>query len=201
MKNVSTIAVMAVLMAFGAAIGNAQVTETSSPAAAITSSTCTGGTDGQGGLTDTITFSQAGTITDVNVSVDIDHTYRSDLQLSLLYNAVRSVLVLDADTSADNLYVTFDDSGAVECGDATSACGSSSSPNCTDDANRITCKAYDGGADVLLNTNYGGMSSTAGAWTLEVCDDAGGDDGTLQSWSITLDGPGLPVELMSFVIQ
>ncbi len=192
--------VLSAALALMVSIGSAQVTETANPAVAISDSSCAGNTDGQGDLTETLTFSQAGTINSVTVSVDIDHTWRGDLQISLLYNAVRSVLVLDADSSGDNLYVTFDDAGAVECGD-TSACGTSSSANCTDAANRVTCKAFDGGADVSLNTNYGGMSSTLGAWTLEVCDDAGGDTGILQSWSITLDGPGLPVELMSFTVR
>jgi subtilisin-like proprotein convertase family protein len=195
------IVVFGICLMLNAGWGSAQVTETSTPALAIPDSTCSGNVDGQGGITDTITFSQDGTIDDVNVSVDITHTWRSDIQISLNYNSVRSVLILDADTSGDNLFVTFDDDTAFQCGDSTSACGSSSSTNCTDDANRVSCKAYDGAADVLLDTNYGGMSSTLGAWTLEVCDDAGGDTGTLDAWSITLDGAGLPVELMSFDIR
>ena len=195
------ILIIGICLMMSAGFGSAQVTETSTPAALIPDHTCTDGTNGLGGITDQITFSQSGTIDDVNVSLDITHTWRSDLQISLLYNSVRSVLILDPDTSGDNLFVTFDDDTAVQCGDSTSACGSSTSTNCTDDANRVSCKAYDGAADVLLDTNYGGMSSTLGAWTLEVCDDASGDTGTLDSWSITLEGTGLPVELMSFDIH
>jgi hypothetical protein len=192
MVKCSVVCVAALVMCLPMA--NAQISETSNPAAAITSSTCSG-TDGQGGVTDTVTFAQAGTIDDVNISVDIDHTWRSDLQMSVVYNSVRTLLGADqGGFPQENYYALFDDDAAALCSDATQ-CGSGSSI-CDSSANRATCQP-----DESLDTNYATLGSTLGAWTLEVCDDASGDEGTLQSWTVTLDGTGLPVELMTFSVE
>ena len=45
-------------------------------------------------------------------------------------------------------------------------------------------------------------STSGGVWTLTAADDSSIITGTLNSWSLTLDGaPPLPVELMSFEIN
>jgi subtilisin-like proprotein convertase family protein len=52
-------------------------------------------------------------------------------------------------------------------------------------------------------TAFDGLSSP-GTWTLSVCDDAGGDEGTLQLWELSVNGmagDGLPVELVGFGIE
>ena len=45
-------------------------------------------------------------------------------------------------------------------------------------------------------------SVSGGVWTLNVADDSAICTGTLNAWSLTLDGaPPLPVELMSFDVN
>ena len=56
------------------------------------------------------------------------------------------------------------------------------------------------GGIVRMNAFDG--SSSGGVWTLTVWDDSSICTGTLNSWSLTLDGaPPLPVELVSFEIE
>ena len=174
---------------------NAAVTRTSSPGANIDSAAnlCTGA-DGAGGVTDTIAFTEnSASISDVDVRVAIDHTWRGDLQFDVAYSGGGGTVVLaaDHDGSADNYYATFDDEAATACG---TVCGSAA--NCTA-APGPTCSP-----DSAL-TAFDGLTSP-GTWTMRVCDDAGGDTGTWNSWAVTANGqPGdeLPVELMEFVID
>lgn len=170
----------------------AQVTRSSSPAAAIPDSTCSG-TDGSGGISDTIAYPETGTISDVDVRVAFDHTWRGDLQFHVAYSGGGGNVVLAADHggfNADNYYATFDDAAGVPCSTVCSTSGA-----CSSLLGSVTCSPNS--ALSAFNT-----LASPGTWTFAVCDDAGGDTGTLQTWEITVAGSGgLPVELVGISIE
>ncbi|RLE20506.1 MAG: hypothetical protein DRJ65_18075 [Acidobacteria bacterium] len=178
---------------------DAQVSHSSAPAIAIDTNNCLGddGGDGVDGWSDTIAFAEAGTISDVDVTVEIDHTWRSDLQFHVEYSVgAAGAIILAADhgsSSGDNYYATFDDEAATLCDDA-SMCGGDN-VTCTDAGTAVTCQP-----DMALSA-FDALTSP-GTWTMFLCDDAGGDFGTWNTWTVTVDGDGdLPVELMSFMVE
>lgn len=183
-----------ILTIFTAGVAQAQVTRTGAPSAAIVDSTCTG-VDGSGGPTDTIFFPETGSITDVNVRVAIDHTFRSDLQMHVTYTGGGGTVILAADHGGfaeNDYYATFDDEGAGPC---STACGSGATACSAVGAPGPTCQP-----DTAL-TAFDALASP-GTWTFALCDDAGGDTGTWQTWAMTVDGTGqLPVELMRFTVE
>jgi len=160
---------------------------------------CANTTNGLGGIASTIAFAETGTITDVNVRVEITHTWRSDLQFSVTYTGGGGTVTLagnpDHDGSGDDYYATFDDEAGTACSVACAAtgvgpCSAPSAPGPTCSPNQAL-SAFDGLA-------------SPGTWTLAVCDDAGGDSGTLQLWELTVNGmagDGLPVELVGFGVE
>ena len=105
-----------------------------------------------------------GTITDVDVEVELDHTYIGDLEIDVTHGG-SNVIVFSRCLNEDNLHVTFDDSGAA-----------------------INCASSDLGATVLpfspLSAFNGGTVMTD--WTLFVEDQAGIDTGTLQQWCVSI---------------
>lgn len=182
--------VIAFALALTAGFASAQITNTSTPALAIPDSECATG----GYVTDNIAFTEAGTITDVNVRVAITHTWRGDLQFFVDYSVGGGPvdLALNHDGSADNYYATFDQEAALPCIDPTMCEMGAGGP----------CETAPGPAcqpDGTLSSYY--TLASPGTWTISVCDNAGGDTGTLDEWAVTLDGPGLPVELMSFQVD
>jgi subtilisin-like proprotein convertase family protein len=197
-KNILlTLAILALLVA-GLSL-QAAVTRTSTPAIGPfgAASDCTGG-DGTGGaaLSDSIAFTEVSSgMTDVNVRVAFDHSFRGDLQFHVTYSGGGGVVILAADdgAAADDYYATFDDEAGASCASA-GACGAGTTcsaantpgPTCTPDT---ALSAFD-------------SLATPGTFSLVFCDDAGGDSGTLVSWAVTANGPGgLPVELLEFDIQ
>jgi subtilisin-like proprotein convertase family protein len=176
---------------------DAVVVRSNSPGLAVSNTTnACSGTDGAGGVMDTIAYPETGTISDVNVRTEIDHTWRGDLQFDVQYSVGGGIVVLaaDHDGSSDDYYVTFDDEAAMPC---STVCGTSGgTPPCSA-AQPETCQP-----DNSL-TAFDGLASP-GTWTIRVCDDAGGDDGTLQLWEMAVNGQagdGLPVELMGFKVE
>lgn len=138
--------------------------------------------------TSTLNFSVNGTITDANLTFDISHAWDSDVVVSLTSPSVAiQLLVQNCGGSADNYTNTTidEDAGAMTCAGTTGApfTGSFQSPAAG------TMDAFDG-------------SASGGIWTLTAADDSAAIAGTLNSWSLTLDGaPPLPVELMSFDVN
>lgn len=170
----------------------AQVSHNSSPGTAINSNTCVDNTSGAGGITDTIVFAETGTISDVDVRVEIDHTWRGDLQFDVSYSGGGGNVYLagDHDGSGDNYYATFDDEAGTTCA---TTCGVTT--NCVGTATAAICQPNS------PLTAFDGLTSP-GTWTLSVCDDAGGDEGTFQFWEMTVSGSGgLPVELQGFSVE
>lgn len=100
-------------------------------------------------------------ITDITIEVNIDHTWRADLDI-FLTSPLGTVVDLTTDNggSRNNLYVLFDDAAATSI--------TADNANHTVTVNRSPeqpLSAFDG-------------EDAIGVWTLQVCDDAGGDQGT-----------------------
>jgi subtilisin-like proprotein convertase family protein len=104
------------------------------------------------------------TITDVQVEVEIDHTYIGDLEIDVTSGGT-NVVLFSSCSSESNLHVTFDDAGGP-----------------------MNCASSDSNAVV---TPTGSLASYDGAavmsdWTLFVEDQADIDTGTLQQWCVTI---------------
>ncbi len=111
-------------------------------------------------------------ILDVNVLIDITHSYDGDLEISLLGpNGVEVMLVDNRGSSGDNFTNTvFDDEAAIPITDGTAPYTGSFRP------------------EEPLST-FDNLLAT-GDWTLKVNDTAGSDQGTINTWSITFLFPG-----------
>lgn len=188
MRNRSIVGpvVCAVLVGFGALQLFAAVTESSTNVPLAIPD--------NGNVNSTLNFSVNGTITDANLTVDIAHTWNDDIELRLTSPSIAAQLLwLDCGGSGDNIQVTIDqDAAALSTCPTTTVTGTVLPTNGTGAAPAAasgTMNAFDG-------------SSSGGTWTLNVTDDSSICTGTLNSWSLTLDGaPPLPVELMSFEIE
>lgn len=122
-------------------------TGTSSPGGAI---------EGLSTLTDTITISDACTVLDLSVDVDITHSWRGDMYITLWGPDGTGVdLHSGSGGSADDLIGTYEMDGT---GTLTPA------------------------GDL---SNYL-MGSGTGDWTIEIYDSFSSDDGTLNSWNVNL---------------
>lgn len=197
-KNTLILCTVLALLALGLSLTAQTTTKSSSPAAPIPDDSCTGA-DGAGGITDTIDiFNATAGLTDVDVRVEIDHTFRADLQFHVTFTGGGGTVILAADHGgfADNdYYATFDDAAATSCANTTAAmqCGSGSACSAANTPGP-TCSP-----DSALSA-FNGLT-TPNTFTFALCDDAAADTGTLQVWEITATGPGLPVELQRFEIQ
>jgi uncharacterized repeat protein (TIGR01451 family) len=106
-------------------------------------------------------------IADLNVPVDITHTYRGDLDITLTSPAGTDVvLTSDNGGGANNLRVVFDDSATQ------SIVGDNATHNATVQRR----------PEELLSTFNG--QDAGGTWNLEICDDAFLDTGTFNVYSL-----------------
>ncbi len=119
--------------------------------------------------TDTINVPDAGNIADVDVFVDITHTWAGDLDIVLSADdlGLTTDLVFDTCTSTNDLYGFFNDEGTTTPG-----------ANC-DEPIAIEGNMVPQGS----MSTFDGMSVT-GDWSLQITDDAGPDDGVLNEWCI-----------------
>jgi subtilisin-like proprotein convertase family protein len=115
----------------------------------------------------------AETLTDLNVYVNLNHTWNSDLTITLTSPSATSVVLVSATCgSTDNMNVEFDDEAGSPIGSTCPPIGVFNIP-----ANALS--AFDG-------------QPLAGTWTLSINDNATGDAGTLNSWCLiptTIVGP------------
>ncbi len=125
----------------------------------------------------TITVTDNFPITDLNVDLDITHSWTGDLQITLESPAGTQVLIFDGGAdgcaSDDFVGVTLDDESA-------NALFCDAGPAFTGDympSNALA--AFDG-------------ESTVGDWILSIEDTVGGDDGVLNTWGITYSYDGVP---------
>lgn len=123
-----------------------------------------------------VIVSQVGTITDLNVTLDIEHTFDADVNVFLVSPAgTRVKLFGDIGGSGNNFHNTVLDDEAL------TAITSSTPPYTGTFRPQNPLSAFDG-------------QNSAGKWTLEVQDDATGDTGTLQGWSLTFSLAGFYLE-------
>lgn len=132
------------------------------------------GSDTPKPITDTSTTTSTGstatggTIEDVDVEINLTHTFDGDLDISIISPAGTEVeLSTDNGGSGDDFLGTvFDDSAGTSITSGTAPFTGTFSPE---------------GSLSDINDE-----DAAGTWTLKIVDDAGGDIGTLLSWSVTL---------------
>lgn len=112
-------------------------------------------------------------IADINVTVNISHTYTSDLTVTLISpNNTQVNLVANQCGSNNNITATFDDAGiALVCG---------------------TTPAISGiVAPSQLLAAFNGENSE-GIWSLRVVDNANADGGAINSWSLNICSAPIP---------
>ena len=127
------------------------------------------------GVNQSITVPASGTISDLNVSLDVTHTWVGDLTFTLSHNGT-VVAVFDRPgvpgstygCSGNNILAELDDEAAAsvesQCAAATPTINGTFQPN-----NALS--AFDG-----LDVN--------GTWTINAADNVGQDSGTLNEWCI-----------------
>lgn len=141
----------------GTTSGSSCNTITSSPGSAITDFAT---------LNSNLSGFSSGTITDVNVTLNITHTWDADLNISLTSPGGTTVLLSDDNGGGGNDYTNtiFDDAAGT-------AITSGSAP-------------FTGTFSPEGNLSDFNGEDPSGTWTLSIYDDAGGDTGTLDSFSI-----------------
>lgn len=184
-----------VLFAIAASAFAIPVTHSSSPGAAIVDNGCLDDTNtgsGLGGSTDAINFPETGTINDVNIAVEFDTTWRSDIQAAVTYSVTATTvrLINNYDTSGDDLFAQLDSDAGVLCSDA-SMCGTG--------ANCVTAPGPVCQPQESLDAAFG-ATTAPGTFTMAVCDRAAQDNLVWTAWSVTADGT-IPVELQGFSIE
>jgi subtilisin-like proprotein convertase family protein len=120
-------------------------------------------------ITSVIEVTDSFCVADVNVDVNITHTYRGDLTVELISPGGVTVRLHNrTGSSADDIITTYDDEGGT---------------------------VPDGPGLLADFVN----SLSAGTWTLRVQDHAGGDTGTLNSWALSMvpGGATCPPEAQS----
>ena len=120
-------------------------------------------------ITSTLNIPSGVTIADLNISLNVTHTWINDLKATLKSPAGTVVTLFDrpcdANSSINDIIATFDDSGIV------SVCGNNPGISGT----VIPTQAL---------TAFNGQNST-GTWTLTIIDGFNQDGGSLNSWNIT----------------
>jgi subtilisin-like proprotein convertase family protein len=125
-----------------------------------------------GGVTSTVNVPQTSTVQDVDVTVNVSHTYDEDLTLSLITPTNTSVtLVANRGGSGNDFTATvFNDEAAI-------AIASGTAPFTGPFRPEASLTAADG-------------ISASGDWRLKAVDNAGEDNGTIDSWILKLTLPG-----------
>jgi len=145
------------------------VTVCSVPGAAIPDNNATG-------LSDTLNFVQDIIISDVDITLDVSHTYVSDLTFTVTNDGPpTSTVIIDrpGSCSSDNIDTTIDDDNGTpvenECNGTPPAIGAGPfTPN-------NPLNVFDG-------------QSAMNSWTLNIVDNANIDTGTLNEWCVVITG-------------
>jgi subtilisin-like proprotein convertase family protein len=117
--------------------------------------------------TSTITIASGGTISDVNVTMNVSHTWIGDT-VGTLTSPTGTVVQLfsrpcDSGSTNANINATFDDSGIIPA-----------------------CPGISGTAMPTAPLSALNGQNSAGVWTLRVIDQAANDSGTINSWSLNI---------------
>ncbi len=114
-------------------------------------------------------------VTDVNIGVQLTHTYRGDLRATLVSPTGTVVnLITNVGTSADNLNVEFDDSAAASISTHTTNDNTTAAPPYQ--------RTFRPEAPLA---NFNGEGS-AGIWQLTICDSLNSDSGNFTRAHLTL---------------
>ncbi len=116
--------------------------------------------------TSVINIASTATVSDVNITINISHTYIQDLVITLISPTGTEIVLFNRECSnEDGIQVTYDDeaSAIISC------------------ANPVTGTAI----PTNLLSGFDG-ENPAGNWTLKVVDYYTGDTGTINSWSLEL---------------
>jgi len=128
---------------------------------------------------------QSGSISDVDVNLNITHSYDGDLEITLIApDGTRVLLINKQGGESDNFTNTkLDDAAATAIGSGSAPFTGSYQP------------------DEALSALNG--KSTTGTWTLEVKDTFNNDGGSLDNWSVTIttDGGGSGNEAPTFNVD
>lgn len=117
-------------------------------------------------VTSTIDIADTGTIYDVNVGLDITHTWNSDLDIFLISPAGTRIELSTDNSGANYTSTIFDDEAGTLITAGSAPFTGSFVP------------------EAVLFTLDG--ESITGTWTLEITDDMGGDTGTLDAWNLEI---------------
>ncbi len=113
-----------------------------------------------------INIPNTGTISDVNVYIDISHSYIQDLVISLISPNNTEVILFNRECNGeDNIAVTYNDDASSEITCASPVAGSAIPSNPLSDFN---------------------LENFSGDWTLKILDYYNVDIGTLNNWSIEI---------------
>ncbi len=139
------------------------------------------------GITSIINVSDNFVVTDVNVNIDISHTWIRDLQIYLKSPDGTEVLLYDRSCGSGNvgkvnINAIFDDAAT------TTVC---------DNANPAISGITK--SDNLLST-FNNVSSQ-GDWTLKIVDNAAQDTGTLNNWSVELCQTNATASVDDFIFK
>ncbi|MGB0788139.1 MAG: proprotein convertase P-domain-containing protein, partial [Marinirhabdus sp.] len=141
--------------------------------------------DSQGPVSSTITVNDDVEITDLDVDIDVTHTWVGDLTVQLTSPAGTTVTLFDVGCSANDLTFAFDDEGTGDLANCTAGTDSDAYPEASYVPSNPLA-AFDG-------------ESTAGDWILTVEDTVGGDAGTFNAWGLNysylVPGVGITLQL------
>ncbi|MDK2771150.1 MAG: M12 family metallo-peptidase [Flavobacterium sp.] len=121
-------------------------------------------------INSTLNIPTGGTISDVNITMNVTHTWINDLTATLISPSGTQVKLIQQQcspsASINDIVATFDDSGSnIICGNSPGISG--------------TVKPLE------LLSSFNGENST-GNWILRILDSYNGDGGSLNSWSLNI---------------
>ncbi|MCO4773199.1 MAG: proprotein convertase P-domain-containing protein, partial [Deltaproteobacteria bacterium] len=141
------------------------------------------GSSGTVTVVDTITVTADGNIEDLDVSIDISHTWNADIEVSLTSPAGTTAdLFTNVGGSDDDMDIVLDDE----------------SSNTLPSSNATLSGDYQP-EDEPLSLFDGEVA--AGVWTITVLDSADGDGGTLNDWGLTFNIESAPGESEGCALQ
>jgi subtilisin-like proprotein convertase family protein len=143
---------------------------------------------------------QPGTITDVNVTLNVTHTFPDDLDILLVGpSGQRVVLMSDAGDQFDisGVALTFDDAAGSTLPDTTQISAGTYQPTNFEvgDVWPSPAPAVVGLSTALSDLNG---DSANGTWRLYAADDAFGDGGAVNSWSLRINTDSSPTPATSY---
>ena len=173
-----------------------------------------GGTGGDA-LTINCTVPAVAVVDDVALTLDITHTFASDIEVTLTApdGTTGGLLAGDYCGLNDNMRITLASFGTAHV----NSCDGGGAPDAWIDGNAYTTGGDPGNSEVDMGTGFDGIAGLSydgregfgifkgvqarGTWTLILNDDANGDFGTVETAPmLNVSGTPLPVELAAFEV-